>query len=174
MTTTLTIPTLTTNRLTLRGPQLGDFPRYAEIFASPRARYMDGPLDRDAAWKEFAADNFGWLVLGFGYWTVVETASGVIAGFVGLAKPPCYPEAELGWLLHPDFEGKGIAFEAAVAARQCAYDTFGWQTAVSYIDHDNARSIALAERLGCRLDSDAVMLGDHGLVYRHPAPEALQ
>lgn len=170
----ITIPTLTTDRLSLRGPQADDFARYAEIFAAPRARHMGGPLDRNAAWREFAADNYGWLVYGFGYWTVVEAATGVIASFVGLAKPPVYPEAELGWCLHTDCEGKGIAFEAALAARRCAYQNFGWKTAVSYIDPDNIRSIRLAERLGCVLDPKAARPSDNPLVYRHPAPGALQ
>lgn len=170
---TLNIPILTTDRLTLRGPQADDFTCYAEIFSSNRSRHMGGPLPRDAAWKEFAADNFAWLIYGFGYWTVVENSTGSNVGMVGLAKPPEYPERELGWMVHPDFESKGYAFEAAVAARKCAYQVFNWNTAVSYIDHDNTRSIALAERLGCTIDENAKRPDDNPLVYRHPAPGAI-
>ncbi|MEL6197095.1 MAG: GNAT family N-acetyltransferase, partial [Pseudomonadota bacterium] len=75
-------------------------------------------------------------------------------------------------------EGKGITQEAALAARAHAYGTLGWPTAVSYIDHGNDRSIALAERLGAARDAAAAFPGqDEGAepchVYRHPAPAAL-
>ena len=40
---------------------------------------------------------------------------------------------------------------------------------VSYIDPGNARSIALAERLGARPDPDAPRADPDDLVYRHTA-----
>ncbi len=79
-----------------------------------------------------------------------------------------------------DGEGNGIATEAARACVAHAYDTLGWDTVVSYIDPDNARSIALAERLGATLDTQATPPtrkdpdATDALVYRHPSPERLQ
>ena len=71
---------------------------------------------------------------------------------------------------------KGIlTFEqmAAAAARDHAFGALGWETAVSYIDPDNIRSVALAERLGARHDPEARGPGENScLVYRHPRPEA--
>lgn len=160
------IPTLTTDRLTLRAPHLGDFPAYAEIFASSRSQYMDGPLDENEAWHGFAADIIGWHLFGYGYWTVAD-ASDEFLGLVGLANPPIYPEPELGWMLTARAEGKGIAFEAATAARDFAFTTLGWSSVVSYIDPPNARSIALAERLGATPDPDAASPTPGDLVYRH-------
>ncbi len=169
-----TIPTLTTERLTLRAPNRIDFPAYAEIFASDRSIHMDGPLTRDEAWNGFAADIVGWQVLGFGYWTVAENPTSDIVGFVGFAKPPYYPERELGWMVTATHEGQGFAFEAAFAARAYAYGTLRFSTLVSYIDPLNARSIALAKRLGATHDQSAEHPTPGDLVYRHPAPEALQ
>ena len=48
----------------------------------------------------------------------------------------------------------------------------GWTGAVSYIDRDNAASIALARRLGCTEDPDAERFDPVDVVFRHPAPEA--
>jgi RimJ/RimL family protein N-acetyltransferase len=89
--------------------------------------------------------------------------------------PASWPEKEIGWSLwSAEAEGKGIAFEAAQAARGFAYDVLEWDTAVSYIASDNARSIALAERLGARRDDAAAHPGNTPChVYRHPAPDAL-
>ena len=56
----------------------------------------------------------------------------------------------------------GAAAEAAAAVRDHARTHLGWKTAVSYIDLDNARSIALARRLGAAVrESDFVARVDH-------------
>ena len=75
---------------------------------------------------------------------------------------------------NPDAEGRGIAFEAALVARRYAYETLGWSTAISLIAPSNARSAALAERLGAAYerDFDHVRYG-RAAIYRHPSPNAL-
>ncbi len=97
-------------------------------------------------------------------------------GMAGPWFPEGWPEREIGWTLWAaEAEGKGYAREAAVAARDHAFRDLGWDTAVSYIDPENTRSIALAERLGARRDDAARHPGDEPcLVYRHPKPEAPQ
>ena len=79
---------------------------------------------------------------------------------------------EIGWMVLPEAEGRGIAAEAARALRDWAYATQGWTTLVSHVHPENARSIRLAERLGARLDPSAPHPEDDPcLVYRHPGPE---
>ena len=75
-------------------------------------------------------------------------------------------------MLMPGFEGRGYATEAASAARAWVYENLGWTTAVSYIDRDNLRSIAVARRLGCVEDTGAVPADPEDAVFRHPRPEA--
>ncbi|MEM9138761.1 MAG: GNAT family N-acetyltransferase, partial [Pseudomonadota bacterium] len=99
---------------------------------------------------------------------------GRYVGRVGLWFPDGWPEPEIGWSLTAEGEGRGIAHEAALAARAYAYDTLGWTTAISLISPDNVRSIALAERMGCTREPDFehAEYGTMG-VWRHPGPEAL-
>jgi len=160
------IATLTTQRLTLRAPTMADFPVHADIFMSDRARYMDGPVAENRTWNQFACDVAGWVVQGFGYWTVTDRTSDEVLGFTGTAHPPCYPEREIGWMVTQTAEGKGIAFEAA---RAVLNHTLGpdCPTLVSYVDPPNIRSIALAERLGATLDPTAAAPSPGDLVYRH-------
>lgn len=165
-------PVLTTDRLILRGIEPGDWPAFQEHFASERSSMTGGPLAERPAWKVFAANVGHWLLRGFGMWTVT-LKDGTRVGHIGCWYPGTWPEKELGWLIWADHEGKGYAFEAAQAARAHAFGTLGWTTAVSYIDHGNSRSIALAERLGAVLDPNAATPGGKPChVYRHPAPEA--
>jgi RimJ/RimL family protein N-acetyltransferase len=167
------IPVLETGRLRLRVPAISDFPAYAAFFASERAVHERGPMDERGAWREFCASLACWPLRGFGGWSVTDRTDGSYLGEVGLFQPVEYPEPEIGWMVLPAAEGRGIAHEAALAVRNWAYRTLGLKTLVSYIDPANARSIRLAERLGARLDLDAPGIDPGDLVYRHPGPEAL-
>jgi RimJ/RimL family protein N-acetyltransferase len=166
-------PVIRTARLTLRPHRLSDWEPMAAFFESDAAKYVGGPYDRRRAWHGFASDVGSWSLLGFGPWGVDETATGAFVGQVGLNKPAYFPEREIGWIVFPAFQRRGYAHEAALAARAYAYRTLGWTTAVSYIDRDNAASIALARRLGCVEDPGAARWDPVDIVFRHPAPEAL-
>ena len=62
--------------------------------------------------------------------------------------------------------------EAARAVIAHAFRDLKWSTAVSYIDPNNTRSTALAERLGARPDPQAAYPGEPPIVvWRHPAPK---
>lgn len=167
----MTPPRLQTERLVLRAPALADFAAYAAFFASPRSGYEDGPLARGPAWREFASAAGQWMLKGYGAWSIEERATGAYAGEVGIFHPAHFPEPEIGWTLMAPFEGRGLAHEAALAARAWAYAALGLETLVSYVAPGNARSIRLAERLGARLDPDAPYPDDDPcLVFRNPCP----
>lgn len=169
-------PVLTTERLTLRAPRFDDYPAWEVFFRSDRSRFIGGSGDGAGAWRAFAHVVGMWALRGFGLFVFANRSTGAAIGSAGPWYPIEWPERELGWTIWtPEAEGRGYAFEAAVAARAFAYGTLGWTTAISYIAPENARSIALAERLGCTRDDAAPQpeFGGPALVYRHPAPEAL-
>lgn len=163
------IPVLTTERLVLRAPLAGDFPVYAAFLASERSRHMGGPYDTFAAWGLFCHDIACWHLFGHGALMIDLRSSGECVGQVGINHGPLFPEKELGWLVYAPFEGQGYGLEAARTLRDWAFGPGGLSTLVSYCDPDNARSIALAERLGARLDPDAPRQDPEDLVFRHVA-----
>jgi RimJ/RimL family protein N-acetyltransferase len=165
-------PVIPTARLILRPHRMSDWEPMASFFESEAAAYVGGPYPRRRSWYGFAADVGSWPLLGFGCWAVDETATGAFVGQVGLNKPDHFPEREIGWIVFPEFQRRGFATEAALAARAFAYGTLGWTTAVSYIDRRNVASIATARRLGCVEDPDAARFDESDAVWRHPAPEA--
>lgn len=171
----ISIPVLETGRLVLRAPRAADFDAYAETLTSDRARYIDGPFSRNEAWRDFSTDAGSWVLRGFGSWAIEVKETGEFAGIVLLHRPDHYPERELGWVLQAGAEGRGYATEAAVAASAHAFGALGWPTLVSYIEPENDRSIALAERIGGVRDDACPRPGGPGevLVYRY-GPEAAQ
>ncbi|CAM3214767.1 GNAT family N-acetyltransferase [Paracoccus nototheniae] len=170
-------PILTTDRLTLRAPQGGDWPHWRSFMHSDRARYIGGGREQKpgACWRAFGHVIGHWAMRGFGMFVFTLKGDDTPLGLTGPWFPEGWPEHELGWSAWSEaVEGRGLVAEAAQAARHHAFTTLGWTTAVSYIDPDNARSIALAERLGCVRDRAAPhpVFDTPCRVYRHPAPEA--
>lgn len=174
MTVTLAnIPVLETERLILRAPQEADYPAFRAYRRSDRATRLASVETEGLIWTLFAAYPGHWQLRGYGRFMIVDRASGATIGHAGPIFPEGWQEPELTWtIFDPAFEGKGIAFEAALAVRAHLYADLGWTTVISQIDPENHRSIALATRLGATLERTDPGEVAPFHVYRHPGPEA--
>lgn len=161
------IPTLQTERLTLRAPKLADFEHWATFFASPRSIHERGMMGRTDAWRIWAADVANWTLKGYGPFGVDDRATGAYIGEVGIYHGDDFPEPELGWFVIPEAEGKGYAAEAARAVMAWARETFGWTRLINIIDPANDRSIALGLRLGGVIDPTLPGVDPGDVVIRH-------
>lgn len=159
-------PLLRTDRLLLRPHIATDIDALVTLMGTPRARYMGGPMDPDTAWRWLMSDTALWQTKAHGPWGIERLSDGAFLGQVSVAQPPNFPEMELGWVLLEPHEGQGYAQEAARAARDWARAQ-GEPALVSYIDPENARSIALAKRLGAEVDAEAPKPDPEALVFRH-------
>ncbi|MBY6046092.1 GNAT family N-acetyltransferase [Vannielia litorea] len=161
------LPVADTARTRLRPATLTDFDTYAEIACDPvRGRGLGGPVGRNEAFRDFAAMVGCWLLRGHGLWAVMH--EGALAGFVQIGFEPGDEEPELGWFFTEAHEGKGLAREAAEAAREIGFCLLGLPSMVSYVDSFNSRSNSLAKRLGAdRIPSPNPDL----FIWRHRRPE---
>ncbi len=64
--------------------------------------------------------------------------------------------AEIGWVFHPDFQGRGYATEAAAAILDLAFRELGMHRVRAELDPRNDASIALCRRLGMREEAHFV------------------
>lgn len=167
-------PRLETQNLILRGPERADAEAMIAFLQSPRAEGFGAIPERSEAWRWFAMNVGHWHWHGYGYFTIEDRASGKPAGICGIWNPEGWPEPEVGWVVFEGFEGRGVAYEAAVAARRWAYEGLGMTTLTSNILADNLRSKALATRLGATYERTYVNpnMGEDEL-WRHPGPDAL-
>ncbi len=115
-------------------------------------QYLGGPADRATSEETSARLARHWDDHGFGLWAVVEKASGRVAGFDGICHPLWHPayadQVEVGWRLARWAWGKGYATEAARTALDHGWDELGLDEIIAFVDPDNARSLAVARRLG--------------------------
>jgi RimJ/RimL family protein N-acetyltransferase len=86
-----------------------------------------------------------------GSWALVDRSSGIPAGGVLLKPlPDGDGEIEIGWHLHPDSWGKGLATEAAKAVLNRGFAN-GTSEVWAVTHLDNHRSVAVCRRIGMRL-----------------------
>lgn len=172
MTLTSPIPTLTTQRLTLRGPRDSDAADLGAFLQSPRAAWIGGPWPASDAADWLAHTGRRWAERGRGSWIVALRADDTPIGRIGILDHDGWNEPELAWFLFEGFDGKGFAYEAALAARSYATDTLKLPPLFSFIEPANLRSKALAERLGAKPERDVTFKGVALTVYRHPSSGA--
>ncbi|MEM7520361.1 MAG: GNAT family N-acetyltransferase [Pseudomonadota bacterium] len=165
------IPTLETERLILRAPAARDHGVLAEFFASDATRYVGSARTSEQTWRYLCEVIGHWHVRGFGRWMVTLRGDDTAIGLVGLHYPMGWPDREIGWYIW-NGNGQGYAREAGRAARVHAYETLGWDTAISMIDMGNDASVRVAEALGATRQPDFDYPG-HGpvMIYRHPAAQ---
>jgi RimJ/RimL family protein N-acetyltransferase len=148
-------PIITTDRLLIRPWRLDEADRLFDIQRRGEVvRWLSGvPMkDRRQAVErieqytaQLAADPR------YGAWAVVERTRELPAGSVLLkALPNGEGEIEIGWHLHPDSWGRGIATEAAGALLARGFS--GGLHEVWAVTHlDNQRSVAVCRKIGMRL-----------------------
>lgn len=133
-----------TARLTLRPATDDDLAALHAILSNPLAtRWWSTPphvsLDQSRDWlARMIAGNATGLDL------IIER-DGRVIGKAGFYAPP-----EIGYILHPDHWGQGLAREAAEAVVDRLFATTDHAEATADVDPDNTASIRLLEVLGFR------------------------
>ncbi|GAA1840075.1 GNAT family N-acetyltransferase [Agromyces salentinus] len=108
------------------------------VTPAERAARTAGPTRATGGADATGADAAGWRVIG----DVMLRADRVEHG-----------QLEIGWVMHPDFQGRGFAYEAASAVMEVAFGTLRAHRVHALLDARNAASAGLCERLGMRREA---------------------
>ncbi|RJQ67604.1 N-acetyltransferase [Pseudonocardiaceae bacterium YIM PH 21723] len=153
-----------TERLILRRTTTGDLPDLIDICADPATNRFtrSGIRDAEKVTREVHGYVEHWREHGFGYWTVLEAATGATIGSGGVTRRLLdgEPALNLYYRFRPSAWGKGYALEMARAAAEWARRERPAEPIVVITAPDNEPAIRLAVRLGLTQDID-VDLG-HG------------
>jgi RimJ/RimL family protein N-acetyltransferase len=171
MSTIIEIPTLRTPNLVLRAFRPDDLDPLAALNADPTFRqYLAGGtlLSREQSWGSMETALGQWALRGYGLFAV--EADGRFIGRVGILHPAEWAEPELAWGIAPASWGRGLASEAARAARDWCFARFAFPGLASFILPENLRSRRVAARLGAVPDGSVVIRGLLAERWHHPAP----
>lgn len=172
----VSIPTLTTERLLLRGPAMQDFASSFSLWSDTAVtRHIGGrPLQEEECWSRFLRYLGHWTLLGFGYWIVEERETGAFLGEVGFSDykrnidPSLGDRPEIGWIIAPFHHGKGYATEAVTAALQWGSVYLQSKEAACFIEPGNHASVRVAERCGFTKYSEGIYKDSPVVIYTRP------
>jgi RimJ/RimL family protein N-acetyltransferase len=161
MATTFEIPTLRTDRQTLRAFRPTDLDAFAAMEADPEVRrYRGNDLrTRPEVWATMQSALGQWALRGYGLFALERTSDSAFIGFAGILHPAEWPEPELAYSLAQSAWGRGFAIEAATAARDWAFARHGFPRLASFIIAGNARSVHVAQKLGAIRDGTVIIRG---------------
>lgn len=163
-----------TARHSLRELTLDDLPFVARLLGDAQAMlYFGGPFDveQSRGWIERQLERYARD--GFGYWLIVDSASGAPVGQAGvmLAEVDGQPEPALGYIVEPHRWRRGIAFECARACRDHAFRSLDCPRVISLIRPENLPSLAMAVKLGMRIERRTIYARyEHFVLSQHRPP----
>ncbi|MFL5959336.1 MAG: GNAT family N-acetyltransferase [Gaiellaceae bacterium] len=163
-----------TERLVLRKPRPDDAPGLLDAYADVEVvRYISDGSTATLAEVEEGIEQWleRWEEWGLGFFSLERRDDGRVLGRAGFVRwdPETWQvggtETELGWLLARKHWGHGYATEAALALRDWALGERRLSRLVSLIQHENVRSIRVAEKLGERYERDVEVRGKPTRLY---------
>ncbi len=152
--TSLDSPTIRTERLVIRPHRLSDAAAWFDIQSDEgvtrflswphrnRAQSLQHLKDRTRRTRLSQADDM--LALAIKH-------NGTLIGDLTIHLRTVHPDfrsAEIGWILASAHGGSGLATEAVGAVTDTLFDTLNVKWVFAVVDERNARSFALASRLG--------------------------
>jgi RimJ/RimL family protein N-acetyltransferase len=149
-------PTLTTERLVMRGHTIDDFEASHAMWGEPEVtRYFAGrTMTPNDSWMRVLRYAGSWALLGYSYWAIEDRETGEYLGEAGLADlnrnltPSISGIPESGWALCAKAHGRGLATEAMRAALTWADQALKSKSTCCIINPKNAASVRVAEKLG--------------------------
>ena len=144
---------------------IDDLDELVAMHSNPDVERFMGPFGREQAAARLEADARQWNERGHGLFKVVHRADGRFIGRAALKHWPQWDETEVGWVIRREEWGKGFATEAARACADWGFRTLPVPYLTACIQPHNARSIAVAERLGMQPRRNDVLNEIPGVVY---------
>jgi RimJ/RimL family protein N-acetyltransferase len=115
---------------------------HAQVRAALEEQCRETSLEAEGDWLTFA---------------VVWREAGRVVGEAGLKLVSRqHRQGEIGFVFNPDYQGRGLAAEAATAMLTLAFDGLAWHRVIGSCDARNEPSARLMERLGMRREAHFV------------------
>jgi RimJ/RimL family protein N-acetyltransferase len=140
----------------LRDVELGDLETYVRMRCDPAMMAdLGGPLPRDGIEATVRRD-VAWAAAGSHWIKMIvpdEATPEVVAGNVTLwtHEDDGEPASEIGWMVLPEFQGRGLAKRAARALLERARDEERWGVVHAYPATTNGPSNGICRSLGFTL-----------------------
>jgi [ribosomal protein S5]-alanine N-acetyltransferase len=165
MTPALAFPIMT-ERLRLRPLRRDDLDALAEVYLHPLVMRWIGSYTREDVEHEIALQLEHQTAQGWSFWAVEHRHTDRMIGDCGLQPLEHHgPEVELGYDLHPDAWGRGLATEAARAVVAQAFGPLRVDRVVAVVKPDHVASQRVLEKAGLHRAGTRLAYGESMLLY---------
>jgi RimJ/RimL family protein N-acetyltransferase len=157
-----------TDRLVLHRPAPGDLDDLACLRRNPVAMASIGagwPFEDSQAYLDTMMTH--WVRHGFGWW-IAREPSGTMVGYAGLRhfEFEGRAEIELGYALAPEYWGRGLGTELALACITDGRGRMPLDSVVAITLPTNRTSQRVMEKAGLRYERDIMLDGQPHVLYR--------
>lgn len=151
----------------------GDLDALAEVYLHPLVARWIGPHTREDVAREIALQREHQTSLGWSLWALEDLDGGRMIGDCGLQPlEQRGPEVELGYDLHPDAWGRGLATEAAGAVMRQAFGPLRMDRVVAVVKPDHLASQRVLEKVGLKAAGTRLAYGEPMLLYEAKRPDS--
>jgi ribosomal-protein-alanine N-acetyltransferase len=157
-----------TDRLILRKFTLADVDAAYEFDQHPEVqKYLgEGPVSREEVERRIREDLLGdYAKYGFGRMAVVHKKDQRVIGFSGLKRVEELGEVDIGWRLHFDYWGQGLATESARPILEYGLKELQLPRIIALAMPKNKASIRIMEKLGMRFIRNFLFDGVEAVWY---------
>jgi ribosomal-protein-alanine N-acetyltransferase len=150
----------------LRPLALEDLDALCAVYLDPRVQRWIGHHTRAGVEQEIVQQIEHQATQGWSFWAVVDRATEQVIGDCGV-QPLEHrgPEPELGYDLHPDAWGRGLATEAARAVMREAFGPLGLARVIAVVKPDHLASQRVLENAGLHRAGTREAYGESMLLY---------
>jgi RimJ/RimL family protein N-acetyltransferase len=160
-------PILQTQRLKLREFSQDDLDDLAAMVSDEdQMTFYPRPKTRDEASAWISRNLALYKEYGFGFWLIESLPDSGFLGYCGI-RPLALEgasEIEIGWHTKKTSWNRGIATEAATAARDLAFERFGLSRLVAIIHPDHKASRRVAEKIEMEAERATILEDDYPAV----------
>jgi RimJ/RimL family protein N-acetyltransferase len=160
----------------LRAFELRDLDYFLSFFGDPAAsKHVGGPSGREDTWRRMLAGAALWNLSGLGMWAVAQPHDDRSIGHIGFfdflrdCEPSIAGQVEMGWILAPEAQGKGLALDSCEAILGWFQENFGRHPIWAMISPGNDPSMKLAAKLGFVRQPDGIYRDKPQTYWLRPA-----
>ena len=160
----------------LRAFELRDLDYFFAFFGDGAAsEHVGGPSNQEDTWRRMLAGAALWSLTGIGMWSIARREDDRAIGhggffdFLRTCDPSLVGQVEMGWILAPEAQGKGLALEACEAMLDWCEQAFGARDIWALISPGNGPSMKLAEKLGFTRQPDGAYRDKPQTYWLRPA-----
>lgn len=148
-----------TPRLILREITMDDADILFQLHSNPLVqKYTGEPLVSNVSEIKNAIEDrhlIDYETYGYGRWGVILKSTNQFTGWSGLAYLTEFDEVDIGYRFFPEFWGKGIATEAALAVIKFGFEQIGLKKIIAIALPENEGSIRVMQKTGMSFDKIA-------------------